>query len=335
VLTVDGTSVRQLYKSRKVIASLFASISILVIGSLLLYIQSLNHKMSSLEERFHTISAQMASYERAYCTNALSMTQVNTTTEHSLTSAGYQRSYQVHTPKHYDPSVRYPVVVSFDGIGGSGDHIEAYSGFNTLPVIAVYPDALPGKQGFTAWQGAPYSLDGDYDIEFIRDLLDALPSQYCIDATKLFAVGMSNGGGFAAIVGCRMSDQFRAVAGVSGAYYTSCNAQKRTASLLVVHGAEDKQVPLKGSRARKLPEVAEWVKEEALDRSCRREVAGVSYATATSYDWRDCRDDSILRLVVLQNQKHGWLTIPHGIEDDASNTTEYIWRFFEESMYAL
>ncbi len=312
-----------------------AAVILIAVAGLLFRIQSLSSQVVSLEEAAGRASDRIASYSRTHCTEVpQSLVASDSTKEYIVTSSGQQRTYQVHTPENFDPTVRYPVIISFDGMEGSADRIEGYSGINTLPVIAVYPDALVGKGGFTAWQGAPYSLDGDYDIQFMRDLLDALPAHYCIDTTKVFALGMSNGGGFAMIAGCRMSDQFRAVASVSGAYYTPCKSERRTASFLVVHSTDDAQVPFQGSKERRLPEIPSWVREDSIARHCNSEQEPVLTATTATYKWSDCKNDSLLRLLVVQNQSHGWLDVPRDVERDASTTSEYIWRFFEESVYA-
>ena len=333
VLTINGSSLRDMQKSRRVWGVILSAVVAIIILLLFIQIQSLTAQLESLESRHEQRGEELASYERSRCQVAPAPVLADTTARHALESAGFARSYQVHTPKNYDPNIRYPVIVNFDGIGGNGGNIEGYSGVNELPVIAVYPDALPGKTGFTAWQGAPYSVEGDRDIAFVRDILNQLPATYCIDKTKVFAIGMSNGGGFAAIVGCRMGDAVRAVAGVSGAYYTECHENTRTGSLLVVHGTADKQVPIDGSRKRGLPEVSEWIEKEAQDRKCERSTEDDTHSAAREYGWSRCKNDSLLRLLVLKDQPHGWLAVPGGVERDVHNTTEYIWSFFEEVMY--
>ena len=283
------------------------------------------------------MSLQVSEYQQAYCTNDFSITTANTTTKYQLSSDGYARTYRVHTPKNYDPSVRYPVVINFDGIGGSGSRMESYSGVDSLPVIAVYPDSIRGREGYTAWQGAPYSLKGNYDVQFVRDILDAIPSNYCTDSTNVFAIGMSNGGGFATILGCQMPDAFRAIASLSVAYYTSCAKKANAPSLLVMHSSSDQQVPFTGSSKRGLPAVTKWTKKEAAERQCqassqnslKNNDKGLQSSTYTVYDWQGCQNNTLLRLVVVKNQDHGWLQLPRGSETKLSGTTNYIWTFFQ------
>ena len=211
--------------------------------------------------------------------------------------------------------------------------MRGYADLQSLPAIVVYPDSLEGSRGFTAWQGAPYAVNSDRDIQFVRDIIADLPEKYCIDSSKQFAVGMSNGGGFATLVSCELSDQIQAVASVSGAYYTDCAQDgKRTPSLMVVHSKTDKQVPFLGAVNRKLPDVPRWVERKAAARGCQDKTQRLT-ADGTVYNsWFKCKDDSLLRFVAINNQDHGWLQI-HDSKTKASYTAQSIWEFFKETVY--
>lgn len=304
-----------------------------VIVALLAHVQLLSSQVSVLKTETEAASLQLDAYDRSLCDTSYSITNQKTLTKYSIDNAGQVRTYQVHTPANYDPSVRYPVIISFDGIDGSGSRMESYAGLDVLPVITVYPDSLPSKRGFTAWQGAPYSLDGEYDIGFVKKILETLPSQYCVDATQIFAVGMSNGGAFATIVGCEMGNQIRAVASVSGAYYTTCNQEQRTPSLLLFHSTSDRQVPFSGSGNGHLPQISRWAEKQATERDCQTSNPSTTKNSVKYYNWFDCNDNSMLRLVVLKGQAHGWLTLPQVSGPNAQSTAGYIWEFFQDAAY--
>jgi len=316
---------RRLYSALTVSAVL-----VLVVIGMLLHWQVLSSRIAMLEKEGSVRASQLATYERSLCST---VTEVGKLTKYSIQSAGYDRTYQVHTPDNYDPSVRYPVIISFDGIEGSGNRMEGYSGLDGLPALVVYLDALPGKGGFTAWEGAPYSVEGDRDVQFVSDTLKTLPSQYCTDSTRTYAVGMSNGGAFATTVGCKLGDQIKAVASVSGAYYTPCSQEERTPSLLIAHSVDDRQAPFKGSTIRRLPQVPQYVDAQAAERHCKvAEPAEVSQG-ATYYQWSGCDDNSLLRFIVLKQQPHGWLTLPRVSVQQTQGSAGYIWQFFEESTF--
>lgn len=301
----------------------------LIVAALYANIRSLNDQVGSLEGKVAAAEKQLATYERTMCNASYEIGSVDTITKYTTQSAGYTRSYQVHTPSDYDPSIRYPVILSFDGIDGSGAQMEAYSGLDALPAIVVYPDSLMSKQNFTAWQGAPYSLDGEHDIEFVKDILAQLPEKYCTDPEKVFAVGMSNGGSFATIVGCKFGNQIKAVASISGAYYTSCKSEQKTPSLLAIHSVDDNRVYFNGDTRRGLPKVSDWIKGQVENRHCAKTEASVSEGATTYYNWSECTDASKLRFVVLNGQMHGWVTTPPAAGKNLQTTAQYIWGFFE------
>jgi polyhydroxybutyrate depolymerase len=305
-----------------------------VVGFLVLHSSSLSGRISNLEKQADKTTQQLALYERTLCSNDAPITQANSLSKYTIESAGLQRTYQVHTPSNYDQSVRYPVIISFDGIEGSGNRMEAYSSLDTLPVITVYPDSLSGKRGFTSWQGAPYSAEGDRDVQFVSDILSALPSQYCTDTTRIFAVGMSNGGAFAMIAGCALGNQIKAVASVSGAYYSTCKQELRTPSLLVIHSTDDRQAPFNGVVARNLPQIPRYVDDQAAQRHCKTDAQKTLIESAIFYNWKKCDDNSLLRFVVLDNQAHGWLQVPQTSLQRTEGTAGYIWNFFEEAVYS-
>jgi len=306
---------------------------LLIIIGLLLHVQSLSLRVASLESQVTTTSAQLKTYERTLCSVNNSALPVATVTKYNLKSAGYTRTYQVHTPSNYDPNVRYPVILSFDGIEGSGARMEGYSGLDDLPAVVVYPDSLPGKTTFTAWEGAPYSVDGSRDVQFVSDILKTIPSQYCVDSTRTYAVGMSNGGAFATTVGCKLGDQIKAVASVSGAYYQSCRSEERTPSLLVVHSQDDRQASFYGVTARRLPPVPQYVERQVSERHCKTPVRIETNIAATYHNWLKCDDNSSVQFVILRKQAHGWLTVPEANIQQTKGTAGFIWKFFEESTF--
>ena len=303
----------------------------LVVIALAMNIRSLNAQVDSLDKKVSAAESQLATYKRTMCNETFAVTEPDTLTKYLIENSGYTRTYQVHTPSDYDPSIRYPVVVSFDGINGSGSQMESYSGLDTLPAIIVYPDSLVGKANFTAWQGAPYSLNGDHDIAFVKQILETLPSQYCIDTNRIFAVGMSNGGAFAAIVSCRLGDAFEAVASVSGAHYSSCKSEQRVTSLLSLHSTEDINVPFNGDGARGLPAITSWMQSQVDSRGCKNESPILSDGSTSTYAWSDCTDGAAVRFVVLQGQPHGWVFMPQAARKSAETTAGYIWKFFEQT----
>ena len=297
----------------------------------------LSAQVDELQKKVTDASRAIAAYDRALCLSNFTVQQAKKTTRHTTSIDGTERTYYVHTPANYDASVRYPVVLNFDGISGSGLGMQEYSGLNDLPAISVYPDPLVGKEGFTAWQGAPYSLDGDGDVRLVKDIIETLPNSYCVDSTRIFAVGMSNGGGFAMIAGCELPQYIRATVGISGAYYTDCQGEGRAVSVMAVHSLDDQAVPFRGAATRGLPAIPNWAQAQAEKRDCRLKSEVSVADNAKQYTWYGCRNDSLVRMVTIGSESHGWLTLPHELKPNNyrdQTMASYVWSFLEEATYS-
>jgi pimeloyl-ACP methyl ester carboxylesterase len=80
--------------------------------------------------------------------------------------------------------------------------------------IVVYPEGTgfgPKSWEMTGIETPPRMPD----VTFISDLIDKLAASYNIDKTRIYANGMSNGGGMAFVLSCTMSDRIAAVGMVS------------------------------------------------------------------------------------------------------------------------
>ena len=129
----------------------------------------------------------------------------------SMDYGGYTRTWIYYVPTSYNVSEPIPLVFSFHGLGSSGVGQEDLTSFANLAeeegFIAVFPDAtnipgthpiLPLLPGNTIqWNlGGPGSLQYHYDVDdlgFIAELVDLFKSTYNIDASRVYATGMSNG----------------------------------------------------------------------------------------------------------------------------------------------
>ncbi|KAI5240853.1 hypothetical protein E4T42_08257 [Aureobasidium subglaciale] len=119
--------------------------------------------------------------------------------------------------------------------------------------LVVYPQGISLQ-----WQGDPDAVGYD-DVGSTLELLANLSSTLCIDSSRVYAAGKSNGGGFAAnVLACdpQASRIFAAFAGASGAYYPgatdancngdvvplTCNPGRYPIPLFTTHGDSDGQL---------------------------------------------------------------------------------------------
>jgi poly(3-hydroxybutyrate) depolymerase len=93
-----------------------------------------------------------------------------------------------------------------DGEGSPLSRLADRKGF-----IAVYPTA-GHSNGFWNVTRSPAQPD---DVQFMRDLIGALPAHVCADLRRVSATGVSNGASMTGVLGCAMADRLAAIAPVS------------------------------------------------------------------------------------------------------------------------
>jgi polyhydroxybutyrate depolymerase len=159
-----------------------------------------------------------------------------------LESGGIARYALVNVPPEVPSTRPLPVVLALHGAGGTGRRFEVETGLSSLAdsrgFVVVYASAAWKTWNITA---SPNKPD---DVAFIRQLLDTVESQVCVSTDRVYATGVSNGGGMTALLGCAMSDRLAGIAPVAGNYapLPAC-APDRPVSMLEIHGTADRSVP--------------------------------------------------------------------------------------------
>jgi polyhydroxybutyrate depolymerase len=150
----------------------------------------------------------------------------------------------LHVPPH--PKAPLPLVLAFHGAGGTGPGFAAESGLSKTAdkygFAVLYPTAGSARHFWSL----NASMQPD-DVARVQALLPQAMRAACADPARLYATGVSNGGGFAARIGCELSGTFAAVAPVAGGYRAldPCPDGRRT-SVLEIHGTSDHVVPYEG-----------------------------------------------------------------------------------------
>jgi len=125
------------------------------------------------------------------------------------------RSYLLHVPSIYDGRTQVPLIVDFHALTGTGARERSGSPYpaQTDPegVIMAFPTGLPGPSG-TAWNFGPCCVANVDDVAFVKAMVAQIQSTACIDAKRVYAVGISIGGGMAHYLACHAADVFAAVA---------------------------------------------------------------------------------------------------------------------------
>lgn len=229
-----------------------------------------------------------------------------------------------------------PVVLAFHGAGGSGEFMSDYSGFSALAdrehFLVVYPTAA-GERHFWTLNAADKTKPDD--VGFIRALLQTLPTRICMDAARVYATGVSNGGGFAARLGCVLSSRLAAIAPVAGGYRSLDPCQPdRPVSVLEIHGSADPVVPYDGKPPDYKGSVPRFLANWASLNHCPAPAAPIFVGPGTQrFDWGPCEDRTEVLHLKLSGVGHTW----PGSDDSRSApiaAERTVWRFFRGRVLA-
>jgi polyhydroxybutyrate depolymerase len=168
---------------------------------------------------------------------------------YTLDVNGVTRHFLLHVPEDLPPGKRVPLVLVFHGGGGRASQMAGFTGFDAPAdreqFIVAYPDGI-GRH----WNDGRGRSQAD-DVGFIRALLDELERSYPIDARRVYATGISNGGFFSNRLACELSDRIAAIASVAATMpeplASECNPA-RPISVLYIQGTEDPLVPIDGGK---------------------------------------------------------------------------------------
>jgi polyhydroxybutyrate depolymerase len=88
--------------------------------------------------------------------------------------------------------------------------------------------------------------EGPPDVAFLGSVIDAVEHDLCIDRTRIYLTGYSNGAFMASTLGCVMADRLAAIAPVAGARFDAGCAPSRPLPVLAFHGTADPIVAFDG-----------------------------------------------------------------------------------------
>jgi polyhydroxybutyrate depolymerase len=274
--------------------------------------------------------------------------EVRNRTNGTLVSSGREREYLLHVPASYDPAKPTPLVISMHGGAGWPALQRETSRWSTLAdrqgFIVVYPSGIGGR-GPRAWHMSPAGLARD--VRFISDLIDALEAAYNIDATRIYADGLSNGGGMAFALSCTLSDRIAAVGMVASAQLLPFDwcTDPRAVPMIAFHGTADRTVPYHGGRSwvapKAFPDMPTWAARWARRNRCRAEpVESAVAADVTRLEYTQCADDAAVALYTVHEGGHSWPgggPLPEWLVGPTSRSidaTSLMWAFFREHRLA-
>lgn len=276
------------------------------------------------------------------CTNGAGATSGTV----ALTYGGTARSYDLYVPVAGATGPR-PLVLSLHGYFLNSSDQASLTAMNPLAdtegFLVAYPQGLGSPTDWNAGACCSAASEGDRDdVGFLNAVIDDIAAKTCVDLSRVYVMGFSNGGMMAYRLACEDASRFAAAASVSGSAVVPLDtcAPSHPMPLMHVHGNADPLVPydggpgalpLSGRPTPVFPSVADEVAAFRQKDSCP--------ATSTVYfdqgdahcdHWGPCEDGSEVIQCTIDQGGHAW---PGGTglfsETSPLNATNEIWTFFK------
>jgi polyhydroxybutyrate depolymerase len=266
-------------------------------------------------------------------------------TNGQIESSGVLRKYLLYVPESYNPGTPTPLVISMHGFIEWPAHLMRVSHWNDVAdeygFIVVYPSGTGFPLRWNAHNRPNVSVTASAEVQFISDMIEHLGDDYNIDPTRIYANGLSNGGGMSFLLACRLSESIAAIGGVAGAYllpWDECQPS-RPVPVIVFHGTADPIVPYDGDGSTRdgssFPHQPTWALEWAQRNGCdpspvdlptNGEVSGVQYI--------QCKENADVVFYTIDGGGHTWpggepiLEFISGHTTQDIDATRVMWEFF-------
>jgi polyhydroxybutyrate depolymerase len=265
-------------------------------------------------------------------------------TNGAIISAGEKRTYLLYVPQGYDPSRPTPLVITLHGFVQWPAHQLRISRWNDLAdeygFIVVYPGGTRFPKRWRTGAVPDRKQDPSADIQFISDLIDKLAADYNVDPKRIYANGLSNGGGMTFLLACALADRIAAVGIVAGALPTTWENYhpSRPVPVMMFHGTADPIVPYNGGKFRRggtLPVIPEWAAALAQRNGCTEAPKSIdSHGAVSGIEYSGCGNEVIF--YTIQGGGHSWPggnPIPSWIVGQTNmdiDATRTFWEFFQK-----
>ena len=257
-----------------------------------------------------------------------------------VVTSGQTRKYFLYVPRTYDRSKKTPLLISLHAGALRPEAQMEISRWDDLAdehgFIVIYPS---GSRLPRVWPMGTISLGRD--VKYISDLIDKVESEYTIDPTRIYADGMSNGGGMAFALSCKLSDRIAAVGAVASAQmleWKRCG-DSRPVPTIFFHGTADRFAPYLGGTSPiapgPFPGIPDWAARVAQRNQCRgNPIETQVTANVRRLSYTNCTGNADVVLYTIAGGGHTWPGGEHLPEWIAGRTTDDIsadrvmWDFF-------
>ena len=263
----------------------------------------------------------------------------------TIVSSGATREYVLHVPSSYDATKPAPLVISLHGASLWGAAQREISQWDEVAeregLIVVYPSGVGGR-GPRVWRADP-TASAPRDVTFISDLIDQLARTYTLDPARIYANGLSNGGGMSFALSCTLGDRIAAVGMVGAAHLVPFNScpDPRPVPAIAFHGTADRLTRYHGGKSwvapRPFPDIPTWMANWAQRNQCGPDpVESVVAADVTRLEYTDCAPGADVVLYTIRDGGHTWPgggPLPEwfvGPTVTSIDATSQMWEFFRD-----
>jgi polyhydroxybutyrate depolymerase len=274
---------------------------------------------------------------------------------HTLSHEGRTREYLVYVPPSWRKGASLPIVLALHGGGGDADYMANNKMYGLIGkaqsagFIAVFPNGIsPHASGMLATWNAGTCCGGARDqnvddVGFLKTVSARVVAEAGADASRVFAIGMSNGGLMAYRLACDAPEFLRGIMSVAGTDNTKTCTPSKPLPILHIHAKNDDHVLYNGGAGASpfgkravtdfvsVPAtIDKWVQLNRANTSART-VLSVPGATCTRHD--AMAGGAPVQLCVTETGAHSW---PGGTKQRASEppstaiiANDVMWDFFK------
>jgi polyhydroxybutyrate depolymerase len=165
-----------------------------------------------------------------------------------ITVSGVDRWYLLSTPappaqeaaSNGSPSPEpRPLVLDFHGLAEGAVVHSTTTQFGALGQQDGFVVAFPNGTGSPVQWNVTAPGSSNPDLQFVTAMLTQLESTQCIDTSRVYASGFSDGSFMVSQLACTMSTKFAAIAAVSGLQLPRPCQTKRRVPIITFHGTAD------------------------------------------------------------------------------------------------
>ncbi len=265
----------------------------------------------------------------------------------TVLTSGKKRTYLLHVPKAFQPSRPTPLVICLHGFAEWPAHVMRLSHWNRLAdeygFLVVYPSGSGFPLRWHCYGRLNPTGAAQQDLRFIADLIDQLKRQYNIDETRVYANGLSKGGGMSFLLAGRLSERIAAIGCVCGAYLLPWTEYKpkRPVPAIIFHGTADPIVPYHGGPSGMFkipfPDIPQWVQTLAQSNGCQSGPARLpEIGSVSGVRYRGGTNNAEVLFYTVAGGGHSWpgggkmpaLIVGHTTPD--ADATRLMWSFFQD-----